>query len=423
MNIKNFDPYDFSKKEIDGVSIYYKNLPQAPCINIRIVFNVGAFDDPVGKEGVSHFLEHILLKGCPIIPSKKLIKEWSKVNALNTLNAFTGYDNTWYTLKCLPEKYDVVIAGLKDMIFHSFLKTEDIEEERKVITQEAWGRFLNEKFLKYTKEFIDIVYWGNQLSRTSSALGWPETIAKISHEDIVNWHNKNYGIGNFYVVLTGAVEEEHIIKFGDFLKDLPKVNLQDENFGTINKPKQNRIVKTADEIGEVKEQVEISMYRIEKETLYENNEIASIYSRLIYDLLNEKLRTELSLCYGVSSQVWRMNKFTEASINIKTDEKNIELVEKEFKKLAEDIINKKHTKRFELIKNLYKQQIESDELSSTQIAEGALRDISRFKNKVMTQKEQLDLIEKATYDDIIKFTKSVFDSDYNVTEIILPSKK
>ena len=147
MQTKNFDSYDFSRKEIDGVSIFYKNLPQAPCINIRVVFNIGAFDDPTGKEGVSHFLEHMLLKGCPSIPSKKSIKEWSKINALNTLNAFTNYDNTWYTLKCLPEKYDTAIAGLKDMIFHSFLKLEDIEEERKVITQEAWGRFLNEKFL------------------------------------------------------------------------------------------------------------------------------------------------------------------------------------------------------------------------------------------------------------------------------------
>jgi hypothetical protein len=27
MHIKNFDPYDFTKKEINGVPVYYKNLP------------------------------------------------------------------------------------------------------------------------------------------------------------------------------------------------------------------------------------------------------------------------------------------------------------------------------------------------------------------------------------------------------------
>jgi predicted Zn-dependent peptidase len=56
MNTKIFDPYDFSKKEINGVQIYYKNLPWAPCIHVRVVFNTSAFDDPVGKEGLSHFL-------------------------------------------------------------------------------------------------------------------------------------------------------------------------------------------------------------------------------------------------------------------------------------------------------------------------------------------------------------------------------
>lgn len=55
MNENNFDIFDFSKKEINGVPIYYKNLPTAPCVNIRVVFNTGAFDDPVGKEGLSHF--------------------------------------------------------------------------------------------------------------------------------------------------------------------------------------------------------------------------------------------------------------------------------------------------------------------------------------------------------------------------------
>ncbi len=305
MNIKNFDPYDFFKKEINGVPVYYKNLPWAPCIHIRVVFNTGAFDDPNGKEGLSHFLEHVLLKGCPSMPNKKAVKEWSKINALNTLNAFTNFDSTWYTLKCLPEKYDFVLAGLKDMIFHSYLKEEDVEEERKVIIQEAWGRFLNEKYLKYIKEFINIAFKGNQLSRFNTALGWPDTIDHISHEDVVSWHKNNYGIGNFFIVLTGAVEEQHTEKIESFLKDLPKVDLKDEVFGEINIPSQNKIIKNAGEIGEVKEQVEISIYRSLKQMPYKSSEICHLFNKLISDLLNEKLRTEHSLCYGVSCQMWR----------------------------------------------------------------------------------------------------------------------
>ena len=112
MNIKNFDLYDFSKREIDGVPIYYKNLPSAPCIHIRMVFNTGTLDDPIGKDGLSHFFEHLIFKGCPTLPSEKLIREWKIINTLSTWNGVTGLDKTYYHLKCLPEKYEIVLSGM-----------------------------------------------------------------------------------------------------------------------------------------------------------------------------------------------------------------------------------------------------------------------------------------------------------------------
>lgn len=109
MQNKEFDPYDFSKKEIGGVSVYYKNTPWSPCINIRIAFKNGAFNDPVGKEGLSHFLEHMIFNGSPKLQDKKSIQKWSKVNALNSWHAWTNFINTTYWLRCMPEKLEDVL--------------------------------------------------------------------------------------------------------------------------------------------------------------------------------------------------------------------------------------------------------------------------------------------------------------------------
>ncbi|MCX6701700.1 MAG: insulinase family protein, partial [Candidatus Zambryskibacteria bacterium] len=222
MHIKNFDPYDFSKKEIDGVIVYYKNLPWAPCINVYIAFNTGAFSDPVDKEGLSHFLEHMIFNGSPKIKDKKAKNKWSKKYALNSWNAWTSFDQTVYYLKCLPENYKSVLIGMKDMIFHPYLRTKDVEHERGVITQEAWRRFKNEKYLSYTKEISNNLYHGHNYSRVSTPLGWPETIAKISQKDIKQWYDEKYAIGNFYIVLTGAVEDKSIELLKIFMKDIPK---------------------------------------------------------------------------------------------------------------------------------------------------------------------------------------------------------
>lgn len=423
MHIKNFDPYDFSRTEIDGVSVYFKNLPWAPCVHIRIVFNTGAFDDPIGKEGLSHFFEHITFDGSSSLPDKKAIKEWSKIHALNTLNAWTSFDNTVYWLRCLPEEYETALAGMKDMIFHSLFRPEDIEHERKVITQEAWNRFQNEKFLAYTKEYLDNLYHGHEHARFYSPLGWPETIAKISHEDIVLWHKKHYGIGNFFIVLAGNIEEKHIEGLKSFLNDIPKVTKEIKKDGVFGKPKHSRFVKTADEIGEVKEQVEISIVRMAEKIPYEKNETAEIFSKLIYDILYERLRIEKSLCYGISVGAWDAKTYSQMAMNIKTEEKNIDIVEREFAGVLKEINDNKHFARFDVVKKVYTQRVKSQELLSGDIADDTIHEIVNFDGHIVTLDEQLIEIEKVKYEDVVEFAKWAFDPEYTHTEIILPSKK
>ena len=155
-----FDPYDFEKTEIDGVPVYWKNFPTSPCIHIDVCFNVGSLYDTPDRAGMSHFLEHMIFDGSPTLPTKKAITEWSKVYALNSWNAWTYFTNTNFYLRCLPEHFDTALAGMRDMIFHPLLRAEDIEHERQVITQEAWGVFKNEKFLAFCKEMLANQYAG-----------------------------------------------------------------------------------------------------------------------------------------------------------------------------------------------------------------------------------------------------------------------
>lgn len=423
MNTKEFDPYDFSKRKIAGVPVYYKNLPWAPCIHIRLVFNSGAFDDPIGKEGLSHFLEHMIFDGSPILPDKKSIKEWSKFHSLNTWNAWTGFDNTCYYLKCLPEEYDTVLLGIKDMVFKPYLRSDDVEHERRVIMQEVWGRFQNEKFLSYTKESLINLYHGHHHERLGNAVGWPDTVKTISREDIVSFHKDKYGIGNFYIVLVGSVEEKHIDSLNLFLRDIPKVCSVNKDKDVLDKPKQKRFIKIADEIGEIKEQVEISFVRVAEKIPQEETEIVNVFGRLIRDILNERLRTELGLCYGINLGTSRHKTYSQMNVNIKTEEKNIDLVEKEVKIIFNEIINKKYINRFDIIKTLYIEQIRAGEFLSSDIADNAVDDISDFGGDVVSLKKLLEEIEKVKYEDMIKFVKWAFDPEYIFTEIILPSKK
>lgn len=422
MHIKNFDPYDFSKKEIDGVSVYYKNLPWAPCINIYIVFNTGAFSDPVGKEGLSHFLEHMIFNGSPKIKDKKAKNEWSKKYALNSWNAWTSFDQTAYHLKCLPENYKSVLVGMKDMIFNPYLRVKDVEHERGVITQEAWRRFKNAKYLSYVSEFSDNLYHGHNYSRIFSPLGWPETIAKISQKDIKEWHQRNYAKGNLNIVITGAVFEKDIELLKIFIKDIPNKSFIPYQKGIPQKPKRLKFIKKSEDIGDPNEQVEITISRFLSFTPKEKVQTVYLFRTLISDILNERLRTEKGLCYGVSVYTHIYSDFSEIFMNIKTDEKNINIIQKEFWKIIEEISSGKHRNKFKGIKKVTLEQVKSKEHLSDDVSGNAVNEIILY-NKIVPLSQDLKEIKKIIYKDIVKFTKETFDPAWTFTEIILPSKK
>lgn len=420
---KLFDPYDFSKKEIDGVAVYYKNLPWASCLNVYVVFSTGAFSDPFGKEGLSHFLEHMIFDGSPKLKNKKAIQDWSKKYALNSWNAWTDYYQTVYHLKCLPENYKQVLLGMKDMIFNSYLREEDVKHEKGVITQEAWRRYINEKYLLYTKEALENTYHGHNLARVSCPLGWPKTIAGISQPDLKKWHADNYTKGNFSIVVTGAVEEKHIDLLKDFVKNIPKKNLNKYVKGTVQKPLKLKIVKNSDEIGDPKEQAEVSIMRATDYLSEKVVQKADLFRSLLSDLLNEKLRFEMGVCYSVSVMDWLGTDMSDFSMNVKTDEKNIDIVQKEFLKIIKEIVSGKHKEKFNTLKKVAIEQKMSRELVSDQIAHYATEDLSRYGDKIITLEEELKQMKAVTYKDIASFAKEIFDPKWTFTEIILPSKK
>ncbi len=423
MHLQKFDPYDFSSTTIEGVPVYYKNLPWAPCLHIYVVFNTGAFDDPEGKEGLSHFLEHMIFNGSPTLPHKKDIRKWSKVNALNSWNAWTSHYSTAYHLECLPETYSIALSGMKDMIFNSYLRTEDVEHERSVITQEAWGRYKNQKFLNYVKEMSDNVFHGHEHARISSPLGWPETVEKISQEDINNWHKEKYIKSNAYIVVVGAVIDNHIKELESFVQGLPEGKTHSHPPGSISKAKNLRIVKRADEIGEVKEQVEISIFRATKNIEEERFGVITLFRLLAHDILFENLRTEKGLCYGVKILNTLEKDYSQFVMTLLTDEKNIEHVQSEFWKILQEIEDGVHLEKFNTIKKTALDQIRSQELLSEKIVDRAVHDITRLNGKVRHLSRTIEQIENATYEEVANFTKEIFDKEYTCTEIILPSQK
>ncbi len=417
-----FDPYDFSKTEINTIPIHYKNLPWAPCIHIYISFDIGAFHDPVGKEGLSHFLEHMIFDGSPSLPDRKATHEWRKTETLGSWNAYTSHYNTAYHLRCLPEKLESVLTLMKEQVFSPLLRDEDVEHERKVITQEAWGYFQNEKLLEYIREFTSQVFPGHSLSRVSSALGWPKTITNITSDDVRNWHTEKYHAGNVTLVIAGNINDDSIERVKIILKDIPSSPKAPSLIETIPLPLLTEITKTADEIGLVKEQVEISISSYKNKPAHKG-EYDRVFATLLQDILHERLRDEKALCYGVHVSTRRKTDYVNFGIDIKTSEEHIGIVKETIQAEMDLLLNTLTYKdRFEQVKKTNLEQIRAAEHDSDDIAQNATSELVRM-HKIKTLKESLENREATTYGDMQTAGRYMYDEKYVVTEIILPSKK
>ncbi|MBT6911610.1 MAG: insulinase family protein, partial [Rhodospirillaceae bacterium] len=115
---------------------------RAPVIAHMVWYKVGAADEPPGKSGIAHFLEHLMFKGTPTVPSG----EFSKIVARNggRDNAFTSYDYTGYFQNVAQDKLELVMRMEADRMVNLELTEKDIKTERDVVLEERRSRTDND---------------------------------------------------------------------------------------------------------------------------------------------------------------------------------------------------------------------------------------------------------------------------------------
>ena len=91
----------------NGIKVVVIEDHRAPVVTHMVWYRVGAADEPPGKSGIAHFLEHLLFKGTEKIEPG----EFSKIIARNggQDNAFTSQDATAYFQRVAKDRPVLVL--------------------------------------------------------------------------------------------------------------------------------------------------------------------------------------------------------------------------------------------------------------------------------------------------------------------------
>src|SRR5574338_58930 len=118
----------------NGIRIVSEFIPYLKSFSLGFWFNIGARDENLRNNGISHFIEHMLFKGTKTRTAKQISDQIESYGGY--LNAFTSKEQTCYYGRGLSENFKKTFAVLSDMIQNPVFKDSHIKKEAGVVIDE-----------------------------------------------------------------------------------------------------------------------------------------------------------------------------------------------------------------------------------------------------------------------------------------------
>lgn len=191
----------------NGLKVLIIEDNKSPLVTFQIWYRVGSRDEPVGKTGLSHLLEHMMFKGT----SNYGPKEFSAIIQRNggIDNAHTTKDYTMYFQTLPSNKIELSIKLEADRMKNLLLKEEDVISERNVVMEERRMRYEDDPENLLYEEVVSTALKAHPYRWP--VIGWMPDIASIEKKDLYNHYKNYYNPKNAFIVVVGDVNASEVI--------------------------------------------------------------------------------------------------------------------------------------------------------------------------------------------------------------------
>ena len=197
----------FHGKLDNGLEIVVVPDHRAPVVTHMVWYRVGGADEPPGKSGIAHFLEHLMFKGTDKVPAGEFSKIVARLGGQD--NAFTSQDITAYFQRVAKEKLGQVMGMEADRMANLRLDEKEVLTERKVIREERRSRVDNDPSALLQEQMMAALYTAHPYH--TPVIGWDTEIRELSREDALRYYKKFYAPNNAILVVTGDVDPEAVV--------------------------------------------------------------------------------------------------------------------------------------------------------------------------------------------------------------------
>jgi len=199
-----FDPKTLTLE--NGLEVVVIEDHRAPVVTHMVWYKIGSADEPSGKSGIAHFLEHLMFKGTKSVPSG----EFSSIVAKNggQDNAFTSLDYTAYFQNANVDKLPLLMEIESDRMTNLVLNDKVVGPELQVVLEERSQRTDNNPASLFGEQISAAQYLAHPYR--IPVIGWRNEIEKLTTQDAIDWYKKYYAPNNAILVVAGDVTAKEV---------------------------------------------------------------------------------------------------------------------------------------------------------------------------------------------------------------------
>lgn len=203
------EPREISRSILpNGMVVITEPMPHLRSLSVGIWLRTGSRSEPAARNGIAHFIEHMVFKGTEKRTAEEIAREVDSIGGL--LDAYTAKEMVCFNAKVLDEHLPIVWDVLSDLVLRPRFAKEEIAREKQVVLEEIKMDQDNPEYLVH--ELLTQNFWRDH-PLGQPILGTPETVRDFSRASITDSFRQWYAPNHLIVTAAGHIDHAQLVEF------------------------------------------------------------------------------------------------------------------------------------------------------------------------------------------------------------------
>ncbi len=200
----------YTTKYPNGFELISDEDHHAPMVAVNLSYRVGSRDDPPGRAGMAHLVEHLMFRGSRHAPMGQF--EERVHGAAGTYNAITSLDRTVYVERLPRGEIDLALWLESDRLLSNLETIDDatLAVERDVVKNE-WRQGNDDVKSGGLYDITQAAIFPEGHPYHHLPIGTPEDLDRVTLDDVKAFARRYYVPGNATLALVGDFDRDAVI--------------------------------------------------------------------------------------------------------------------------------------------------------------------------------------------------------------------